>query len=75
MLRPDGRKTTVRSLIDVGSAMSEADKKASKWPWILVPVGAISLFFILRYCQQHVPPAGPGQPVEATPAEPAPPAN
>lgn len=55
--------------------MSEADKKASKWPWILVPVGAISLFFILRYCQQHVPPAGPGQPVEATPAEPAPPAN
>ncbi|HEX6638087.1 MAG TPA: hypothetical protein VF033_10565 [Steroidobacteraceae bacterium] len=53
--------------------MSEAEKKGSKWPWILVPVGAISLFFILRYCQQHVPPAG--HPAEATPAEPAPPAN
>jgi hypothetical protein len=57
--------------------MSEAEKKSSKWPWILVPVGAIGLFFILRYCQQHVPP--PEQPhpgdVAAAPAEPAPPPN
>ena len=51
--------------------MSEADKKGSKWPWILVPVGAISLFFILRYCQQHVPPANLAHPAEATPAAPA----
>ena len=54
--------------------MSEAEKidnkKGSKWPWILVPVGAISLFFVLRYCQRHVPPAE-HQPVEATPAAPA----
>ena len=56
--------------------MSQADesdksKKGSKWPWILVPIGAISLFFVLRYCQQHVPPAEhPGE-TEATPAAPA----
>ena len=54
--------------------MSEGDKsdnkKGSKWPWILVPVGAVSLFFILRYCQQHMPP--PEAAVEtATPAAPA----
>ncbi len=56
--------------------MSEAEKKSSKWPWILVPVGAISLFFVLRYCQQHVPPADQAeQPHPATPAEPAPPSN
>lgn len=56
--------------------MSEADKKSSKWPWILVPIGAISLFFILRYCQQHVPPPEEAHPADATaPAEPAPPAN
>ena len=71
MLRPGGRKIRVRSLIDVGSAMSEAEKKGSKWPWILVPVGAVSLFFILRYCQQHVPPAELTHPAEATPAAPA----
>ena len=52
--------------------MSETEKKGSKWPWILVPVGAISLFFVLRYCQQHVPPADLQQPADATPVEPAP---
>jgi hypothetical protein len=51
--------------------MSEAEKKGSKWPWILVPVGAISLFFILRYCQQHVPPAASPSAESAPPAEPA----
>ena len=57
--------------------MSEAEKKSSTWPWILVPVGAISLFFILRYCQQHVPPAEQAHPAsEATPAQqPASPSN
>jgi hypothetical protein len=52
--------------------MSEAEKKGSKWPWILVPVGAVSLFFILRECQHRLPPAEPRTPAEsATPAEPA----
>jgi len=51
--------------------MSEGEKKGSKWPWILVPVGAISLFFILRYCQHQMPPAEPHHPAEATPAAPA----
>jgi hypothetical protein len=51
--------------------MSEAEKKGSKWPWILVPLGAFSLFFILRYCQSNVPAAEPRPAVEATPAEPA----
>jgi hypothetical protein len=51
--------------------MTEAEKKGSKWPWILVPVGAISLFFVLRYCQHHIPPAGQSQPADATPVEPA----
>ena len=51
--------------------MSEAEKKSSKWPWILVPVGAIGLFFILRYCQQHVPPAPQPAPADsAAPAQP-----
>lgn len=53
--------------------MSEVEKRGSKWPWILVPLGAVALFFILRYCQQHLPPAGPQQtPAESAPAEPAP---
>ena len=53
--------------------MSETEKKGSKWPWILVPVGAISLFFVLRYCQQNIPPAEDPQqqPADATPVEPA----
>jgi hypothetical protein len=55
--------------------MSEAEKsdirKGSIWPWILVPVGAVSLFFVLRYCQQHIPPAEQRPGAETTPAEPA----
>jgi hypothetical protein len=37
--------------------MSEPEKKGSPWPWILVPLGAISLFFVLRQCRQSIPPA------------------
>jgi len=37
--------------------MSEPEKKGSPWPWILVPVGAVSLFFVLRECRQSLPPA------------------
>ena len=37
--------------------MSEPEKKGSPWPWILVPVAAISLFFVLRECRQNLPPA------------------
>jgi hypothetical protein len=51
--------------------MIEAEKKGSKWPWILVPLGAISLFFILRECQSRIPPPEPRQATETTPAEPA----
>ena len=59
--------------------MTEADesdksKKGSRWPWILVPAGAISLFFVLRYCQQHIPPAEQLQPA-APPSEPASPSS
>jgi hypothetical protein len=37
--------------------MSEPEKKGSPWPWILVPIAAISLFFVLRECRQNLPPA------------------
>jgi hypothetical protein len=37
--------------------MSEPEKKGSPWPWILVPVAAVSLFFVLRQCRQNLPPA------------------
>ena len=37
--------------------MSEAEKKASPWPWFLVPIAAVSLFFVLRECRSHLPPA------------------
>ena len=37
--------------------MSEADKKGSPWPWFLVPIAAVSLFFVLRECRQNLPPA------------------
>jgi hypothetical protein len=37
--------------------MSEPEKKGSPWPWILVPVAAFSLFFVLRECRQNLPPA------------------
>jgi hypothetical protein len=37
--------------------MSEPEKKGSPWPWILVPVAAIGLFFVLRECRQNLPPA------------------
>jgi hypothetical protein len=47
--------------------MTEPEKKGSKWPWILVPIAAFSLFFVLRECQHRLPAAD-----HATPAEPAP---
>ena len=37
--------------------MIEAEKKGSPWPWILVPVAAVTLFFVLRECRQSLPPA------------------
>ena len=37
--------------------MSEHEKKGSPWPWILVPVAAVSMFFVLRECRQKLPPA------------------
>ena len=58
--------------------MSEPEKKGSPWPWILVPIAAISLFFVLRECRQNLPPANtapeaeapvPAAPDTAAPAE------
>lgn len=37
--------------------MSEPEKKGSAWPWIAVPVAAVSVFFLLRECQHRLPPA------------------
>jgi hypothetical protein len=37
--------------------MSETEKKSSTWPWIAVPVAAVSVFFLLRECQHRLPPA------------------
>jgi hypothetical protein len=37
--------------------MSEPEKKGSTWPWILVPIGTVILFFVLRECQHRLPPA------------------
>jgi len=51
--------------------MSEAEKKGSPWPWILVPVAAISLFFVLRECRQILPapdPAPSAAPAATSPA-------
>ena len=53
MLRGWGRESRLQSLVDVGSTMSEPEKKGSPWPWILVPVAAIGLFFVLRECRQN----------------------
>ena len=37
--------------------MSESEKKGSAWPWIAVPIAAVSLFVVLRECQHRLPPA------------------
>ena len=59
--------------------MIEPEKKGSPWPWILVPVAAVSLFFVLRECRQSLPPAesapehavtAPAAPADPQPAEP-----
>ena len=54
--------------------MSESEKKGSAWPWIAVPIAAISLFFVLRECQHRLPPAEHASPatVPAAPDTPAP---
>ena len=51
--------------------MSEAEKKGSPWPWFLVPIAAVSLFFVLRECRSHLPPAGHAADPAAEPAQPA----
>jgi hypothetical protein len=57
--------------------MSESDKKGSAWPWIAVPVAAISLFFVLRECQHRLPPAehAPAPPAAVPAAPDTPPAD
>ena len=55
--------------------MSETEKKGSPWPWILVPIAAFTLFFVLRECQTRLPPAdhaaAPAVTAPATPETPA----
>jgi len=55
--------------------MSEPEKKGSPWPWILVPIAAFSLFFVLRQCRQSLPPAehapAPAVTVPSNPETPA----
>ncbi len=55
--------------------MSEPEKKGSPWPWILVPIAAFSLFFVLRECRQSLPPAehapAPAVTVPSSPDTPA----
>jgi hypothetical protein len=75
MLRGRGRKSRLQSLVDVGSMMSEPEKKGSAWPWILVPVAAICLFFVLRECRQNLPPAPDHTVAPAAPAPDARPAD
>ena len=70
MLRGRGRESRLQSLVDVGSTMSEPEKKGSPWPWILVPVAAISLFFVLSECRQNLPPAPDHSAATAVPASP-----
>ena len=53
--------------------MSEPEKKGSIWPWIIVPLGAFSVFFLLRECQHRLPPTGQVAPAASTAApDPAP---
>jgi hypothetical protein len=51
--------------------MSETEKRGSPWPWILVPIAAVGLFFVLRECRQNLPPAEHATaPAAAVPAAP-----
>lgn len=56
--------------------MSELEKKGSAWPWIVVPLAAVVVFFLLRECQHRLPPAShspaPAATVPAKPDAPAP---
>jgi hypothetical protein len=53
--------------------MSEPEKKGSIWPWIIVPLGAFAVFFLLRECQRRLPPAERVSPAASVSApEPAP---
>ena len=57
--------------------MSEPEKKGSPWPWILVPIAAFSLFFVLRQCRQSLPAAehAPAAPVTVPATQDAPAAD
>jgi len=46
--------------------MSEPEKKGSPWPWILVPIAAVGIFFVLRECRQSLPPADHAGSAEVT---------
>ena len=52
--------------MEVGRTMSEPEKKGSIWPWIIVPLGAFSVFFLLRECQHRLPPTEQATPAAAS---------
>ncbi len=54
--------------------MIEQEKKGSPWPWFLVPLASVSLFFVLRECRQTLPAAeqAPAPQVAAPETAPAP---
>jgi hypothetical protein len=58
--------------MEVGRTMSEPEKKGSIWPWIIVPLGAFSVFFLLRECQHRLPPAEHAAPAASSPEAAAP---
>jgi hypothetical protein len=61
--------------------MSDTEKKGSVWPWILVPLAAVTVFVVLREYRSRFPspeasseaavPVAPPAPAEPAPAEPA----
>ena len=52
--------------------MIEQEKKGSPWPWFLVPLAAVSLFFVLRECRQSLPAAEQAPAPDAAVPAPAP---
>jgi hypothetical protein len=63
----------VADLAALGTANPE--RKGPRYPWLLVPVVALLLFFVLRSCSQQPAeaiPASQGQVVAPIPPEPAP---
>jgi hypothetical protein len=50
---------------------SPSDRQTAVWPWLLVPLVTLAMFFALRSARDVVPPERPvdTQPVETVPAD------